>query len=306
LAKWKVFVVGLIGTATLIFNGESFFPNISEDTGSSRLTEFIPRKDRKRLEYFFRRFMFWEEGGYVLVGNKPCSIAVLQDPTYFHLGFLCSLMPSNLRFWLGWKTWKKYEKHFTHPCFSFLKEDLKNGSSLIIFINKNGVLNAISSHKVDFETTLQQPIEPTQILDEAESNSLFSEVLKGNEFLIGILLGFGRGNSWLYYSNHQSASKAQRLASFVDPDEHKRFANYIASQGSWAFTSGALFRNLSELPLPGFSVDPSSLETMYLKKLYLANRQKIIEEFDQKNFLDVTLELLTRSAVEVVPFERNR
>lgn len=290
LKRWKILILILVSAGAFVFNSESFCPSLSKEADFSKIAGFIPNKDRKRLEYFFRRLIFWEDGGYVLMGGKPCSITVFQDSLSFS-----SLMPSNLRFWLGWKTWRKYEKCFSHPCFSIVKENKQNGASLLVFINNIEFKRTISSYRSDFEEILQRSIDPDQILSEAECNPLFSGVLQNNDFLAGILLGFGRGNSWLYYSNHQRLESPKQMASSVDPEESKRFSSYIASKGIWGFASGSLFSDFSKIQLPGFVIDPNDSETIELRRKYSADRQKIIEYYDRKNFLDATLELLTKS-----------
>lgn len=156
-------------------------------------------------------------------------------------------------------------------------------------------INVISSHKNDFEKTLRKSIEPNKILSEAETTPLFSGVFQNNDFLIGILLGFGRENSWLYYSNHQLSKNSTQMISFTAPEENERFLNYIRSHGIWGCASGALFSDFSKIQMPGCVVDPHSSETIELRKKYSAARQKIIEYYDTKNFLDATLELLTQS-----------
>ncbi len=201
-------------------------------------------------------------------------------------------MPSNLRFWLGWRAWKKYEKYFPHPGFSILKESKKKGGSLLVFINNEEFKKTISSCKNDFEEILQRPIEPDQILSEAKFQPLFSGVLQNNDFLIGILLGFGRENSWCYHSNHQLSENAKPMISFVDPEESERFSKYVAFHGIWGFASGSLFRDFSKMQLPGFTVDPNDLETIELRRNYSVDRCRIIEYYDRKNFLDATLMLL--------------
>ncbi len=99
---------------------------------------------------------------------------------------------------------------------------------------------------------------------------------------------YGRENAWLYYQ------KIKLLESFVDAREHESFAKHVAFHGIWGFATGSLFRDFSHLPLPGFSVDPDSSKTVLLREKYSIGRQKVIEYFDRKHFLDATLQLLTQ------------
>lgn len=293
LIKWKILIVFFISAVFTGFNGDSLFPNISEDIEVSKTADFICKKDRKRLEYFFRRLIFWEDGGYVLMGSKPCSIAAFRDPVCFNSQFLSSLMPSNLRFWLGWKTWKKYERCFPHPGFLLIEERQENGTSLLILINKKEFLNIVASYRDDFEKICQKSMDQNQMLIDAESKPLLSRILQNNDFLIGIILGYGRENSWLYHRKNKFSEQVKPLVSFIQPQEKERFSTYIASEGIWGFATGSLFRDLSEMPLPGFSVDPNNLETISLKRKYRESRQQLIEYFRQRNFFDGTIELLT-------------
>jgi hypothetical protein len=115
------------------------------------------------------------------------------------------------------------------------------------------------------------------------SESMIEDVVQKNDFLMGILLGYGRQNSLLFH-------QGKRLVSFVEPEEIERFSRYIASQGFWGFATGALFQDLSMWPLPGFAVDETLPETSQLRTKYRASRQKLIAYFDRRNFLDAALE----------------
>ncbi len=268
------------------------FPSMPRELEGSKTAHLIPKRDRERLEYFFRRLIFWDGSGYVLMGSKPCSIALFQRPTAFSSHFLDSFTFSNIRFWLGWKTWEKYEHLFPHPCFSLLREDRANGQSLLIFINKAEFLQTVASHREDFESILKNPIEWNQL----ESKALFDEQLQNNDFLIGIILGYGRNNAWLYSQRNLFSEKTKPLVSFTDLQENERVSNYIASKGFWGFASGALFEDISKMPLPGFVVDANDPETKQLKVKYSKSREEIIQYYEGENFLDATLELFTKSS----------
>lgn len=167
--------------------------------------------------------------------------------------------------------------------FFFVEEKKKNGGSLLVLINKQEFMNVVASHKNDFgDITL---------------SSTIMTKLQSNDFLMGILLGYGRENAWLYYRKNHCLEKIQ-LTSFVEPQEHERFSNYVVSKGIWGFATGSLFTDLSQWPLPGFAVDPEIAETKSLKKKYNMGRQKLIACFDRRNFLDATLELLTQPSTQ--------
>lgn len=279
----KKLAILFLSVAACLWNLELCFPYISQETATSEFASFIPKKDLKRLEYFFRRLIFWEDGAYVLVGSKPCAISVFQKPTCLNF-----LTPSNIRFWVGWKTWKKYERYFPHPAYSILEEKKDNGASLLVFLKNAEFIDVLFAHKSEFEEILQRPIEPSQILMETQSAPLFSQILKNHDFLIGLILGFGRHNSWMFYSN--CGNEKIPMRSFTEEDQ--RFSNWIRSCGILGFVSGSLFSDITQIHLPGFVSDPDDSETIQLKKKYSIARQKIIQYYDQKNFFDATMALL--------------
>jgi hypothetical protein len=284
--KWILLVVSLFGFV-VFFAEDLLLPSLSVPGPLSEKTSFMSKKEQSRLEYFFRKLIFWDDGSYILAGSKPCSMAVFYKPFCLNSHFLDSITVSNIRVWLGWKTWKKYEDHFPHPRFSILKEKRKKGSYFLLFIHKEALARIILDHSDDFKAVLGDRIDIPQIL--SGTQPLVGEILRNNELLIGIVLGYGRANAMHYFQ------KSKKLTSFIEEQEQILFSKYIATQGIWGFASGRLFKDLSQISLPGFSVDPNDLETLALRKKYKTSRETLIAYFGKRNFLDATLELLTQS-----------
>lgn len=264
--KFKLLLLLIVGFSLLLWQRE--VPFDCQETEIPRIITLLPRKDRKRLEYFFRRLVFWDSAGYVLMGRKPCCLAAIQNPS---IGNLESWKPSNIRFWLGWKAWVKYEKYFPHSSFSIIQKD-----RFLVFANKVELEKIIDEHWEEFGT----------------KDFLSSDVFTG------IVLGYGKGNAQAYSAQQKDSKIILRL--FVGPEENKRFSDYIRSQGIFALETGALFNTLSEMPLPGFGViDDNSIETVALRERYKKVRASLIDYYRQKDFLEATLLLLNQdSSVE--------
>ncbi|MCB1107825.1 MAG: hypothetical protein KDK76_07000 [Chlamydiia bacterium] len=116
---------------------------------------------------------------------------------------------------------------------------------------------------------------------------LFKMGLKGHEGLIGTLLGYGRGNAWLFYERsqgkkvHLSSAWKQSLENYTVIGMIK---NYLSSERRNDLSAHLLY--------PSFVADLDSEETQALKKEYQESRQRILDHYQGKDFLETTLSLL--------------
>ncbi len=240
----------------------------------------IPRRDRDRLDYLFRKLIAEDCFGYTLLGNKPMSLGAYDKPfsSKQAVALYQSLLPENLRTYLGWKTWEKYKSYFQSSNFSLWEE--KNpwgeGSRLLVLVNKKNARKILRKEKTDFQKFLQ--IEELSLENLLEVKPLLSDGLKNHDALIGMLLGYGRGNAWLFY--HGQYKDHHRLWGENTKEDE---LNRKSFDGKDLNTS---------LQYPSFVVDPDSEETRLLREDFIQTRQKIIDYYQGKDFLEATLSLL--------------
>ena len=247
----------------------------------------LPVKDKKRL-FCFMRLLFAEDNfAYTLLGSKPVSWACYEKPLPFvNLStFHGSLKEYSRTLRIGWKTWSKYRHLF--PSTLFWAEGLKSSSGWvsILIVNEEQFDQVVRNHKQDFQDVLQREImDGFQLLQEAKDHSLIKKVLKGHQALIGIVLGYGRDNSWEFMKR---AEKREFFKWVWDEKDEEIPGKIYTKLGG---------RNIEEClereSCPSFAGYPHSEESMALKKEYLLTQQKIIHYYKDKDFLEATLSLL--------------
>lgn len=238
----------------------------------------LPKKDVKRLEYLFRELIIYNSAGYTLLGNKPVSFECFTKPQ-FEWDFLYlwhTFFPTNLKKYRSWKAWQKYEHLFN-------KGDILIWSEPSPWI-KNGELIILASRK-QLERVIQENREDFVIFHSQEPKTLFNETLRSHAGLLGILLGYGRTNSWLFYKNNHVVLKP------VFSDEINQL--FKTKRAAINFTFGWPNVEMTEiLMFPNFMADTKTEETKRLKSDYLRTRKKILDYYKDKDFLEATLQLL--------------
>ena len=268
------------------------------------ILKVMPKNDRKKLEYFFQELIAWGNFGYVIFGEKPMALEIVEErinPLESFSSFRHYLMPRRIKFNRGFTTWKKYEKFFKMKRFIFTYEGY-NKNPMLVLINKSSFIILINKNKEYFNYLLKRNIEAEDLLEEAKTTPLISNLLMNHDALLGILLGYGKENSYLFHLKSQLTSEKEifdfcekfQFDSVWTPTEFEEFRkkfetiNWISN-----YITGAHMKNLELMALPGFGGVFSSSETQYLRKHYLETKNLIIEFYKDKNFLEETLKILT-------------
>ncbi len=259
----------------------------------TQILHTLTQEERSSLEWFFRCFA--QDSSYVLFGTKPmafchirkidaCNLPVsnvynfMDSISQFHL---CNLLKKD-----GWETWGKYQHLFPSSNYIFV-ENNDPKSTTIFLINKREFLKKITENIAIFRDTLGTQVTPQKILTEClQSNNIIKEVLKNNDALLGILLGFGTHNAQLFW-------RMQQLEEARTPETEEEYKNLQSRLAAFSdhHTSGF---NFLLLPLPGFSADLECLETKQLKSAYTRQHKNIIQKYRNQDFLEVTLEQIVR------------
>lgn len=245
----------------------------------------MSRREARRLDYFFRKLMIKQPFAFTLIGSKPVSM------TSFRNSFT-PFFPSNYRLVLGWRTWEKYKHHFLHDRIRYwTEEDLSmEGVSLIIIADFEQLNEIVHEHQQDFEEVLSEGS-----LDKLlQTRPFFSKALQNHDALIGMVLGFGKKNSWLYHRRFKDYF-TWTVKEKLDSSRHlpSIWGGIIEQQARNLFMKSWTLRTWTaeDMILPCFVGDPDSGESKLLKQKYLATREALIAFYKEKPFLEATLSL---------------
>jgi len=292
------------------------------------LLNFLSDEEKEALELFFY-YAFQEGSAYVLFGDKPMSICYFPKVKILHEGKINSIYeiagsisityhPTQRKIKKGWELLEKYH-HLLQSSNFLIKKEVhflsKNGVDFALIINKNNFLKAISCNIEDFQNVLGESITPEIIYEKCVKREfLLRDVLKGHEGLIGILLGYGRGNSWKYYIRNQLKKeiKESNLAEIDLKNKKEEFKKLNDQLKSFAETDFSYLKKSEILPdfsrgyvyvykdffpnsleLPAFVCDYNDLETIHLKQHYELNKKNIIHNFRNKDFLQIIIKKLS-------------
>ncbi len=257
------------------------------DQDGTEHTLSLPIKDRKRLFALMQNLFAEDNFAYTILGSKPLSWATYRNPLpfvnweSFHNSF--SRYHRNLR--SGWETWGKYRHLF--PLANFWAESKKCRPSWtsILLVNEEAFNTVINNNKKDFQEVLcREVVDGFQLLREARNCSLMNEVLKGHQALMGIVLGYGRTNSWKFLEGIENRDPLGCVWDLINDPRPEGIEIPLES----TLTE----YNLSVYSCPGFAGDPDSEESLALKKNYLLTKQKVMDYYKNKDFLEATLSLL--------------
>lgn len=228
----------------------------------------ISIEGKEDLNRLFHELFNVDGFAYTLFGDKPVSFASFFDLTPWEntieLGECCGVMLKK------WELWKKYQNNFKINNYLLIQEQ-RNGIQEIIFINKKAFIKVVTQEINVFQNILQRKIDPAEILEDIEKGRIsFHELINGNNFLLGILLGYGPHNAMLY---------AQRGKIFKN-DCLDYFGSYKKS--------------MQRIRPIHFMADLNSEETKELEKKYQALRGMLSKIYANGNFFETSLFHLTR------------
>jgi hypothetical protein len=161
----------------------------------------IPIEDKEKLQDLMQKLFAEDSFAYTILGNKPVSWGTYHNPFPFSSweNFFNSFSDYNYTFRKEWKTWEKYSHLFSSTLLWVESPKCYPGSVSILLVNEKQFNIIVDNNKKDFEEVLQRKvINGSQLLKEAKNGSLMEDVLKGHQALIGIVLGYGRDNSWQF------------------------------------------------------------------------------------------------------------
>lgn len=254
------------------------------DQKGSKHTLVIPLRDKERLLELMQKLFAENSFAYTLLGKKPISWETYRKPLPF-LGFSHLLPFSDHHQTLrkGWSTWEKYQHLFPSTRLWAECPKCHPDSVSILIVNEEQFNLVVNNNKVDFEMVLGRKIvDGFQLLEEAKNCSLMNDVLRGHQALIGMVLGYGRDNSWQFHAGCENRRSIGCVWGEENPSIEESADEDISLTDYY----------LHHYSCPSFAGNPNSDESRALKEEYLLTQQKVIEYYKGKDFLEATLSLL--------------
>ncbi|HEV3270109.1 MAG TPA: hypothetical protein VGZ69_05625 [Candidatus Rhabdochlamydia sp.] len=277
----------------------------------------IAEKENFLMEALLQSMIFEQGFGYTLFGNKPVSLAgYFLNPSFDTIFF-------NRRgfFFPVVEAWSILEKNVLchlQGNYILLKQvdRIKNPHAFqIIIINKSSFLQTVAEHMDLFCELLGKEIDPKELLDEVILNqkSLW-DILKNNQALYGIILGYGKRNSLAFKRRWElgqvfsfNSQSSQNTPPFC-PRPSKGFSSseeeycYIEDQHCFFDIQTS---PLSPLNPPCFMIiKDNDVETELLKKKYKETFKQLIKIYAEGDFWSITLNRLMQTVLNKTPTKR--
>ena len=255
----------------------------------------IKEDDRQDLYEIFYRMMNKDHFVYTLFGDKPVSSSsdfILTPSENIFCGMKCGGI-----FWRKWEVWKKYKALFSMN--HYLLIECPSVENIKSFINKEAFLQVVNQNLDLFKEILGKNTNASNLLRKIEEDQNFFSTIKENQMLFGLLLGYGKHNSKLFFDrdNIRQFIKSKKLPKlpYKVPLPSKEFSSLLEEHDF--FHSKLLpfekysYSLLFIKPIH-FMADLKHPETIKLQKKYQELRRKISILYAQSNFLEITLSQL--------------
>lgn len=280
--------------------------------GNEKLRAFVESlsKDQKiLLEKFFQFIVRDSFSGYVLYGDKPICIEGYSLDT--ESGALSGVNEDADLFVKAVEFWKDLKISPNNKEYFFLIFNVEYGYCHIICINRRAFLRAVNENLSLFRYVLGPNLTADALLQQLiDSKERFYQVLKDDNVLLGILLGYGTENALLvsrkeyisdaFYYNHKEdfpfIAKLKRLAWEKQPRQEQKLPSFgfttlteeLQTFKNQTKVSRSLMR-FDSCHIPYFGCVPGSQETKGLLATYEKNRQEIMNAVQKETFLEDTL-----------------
>lgn len=266
----------------------------------------MDEKEKLLIETLLQDMMFEQGFAYTLFGNKPVSLAgYFPIPSFDSIFF--NKRHTRLPILEAWSALEKNILCHLQGDYALLKQvdlsEKKHHIFTVIIINKPCFLQVVAEHLDLFCELLEEKIHPQKLLDEVLLNKRsLLDILKQNEALYGIVLGYGKQNSFAFKRRWDLAQvfnpycqNSQKFSPFY-PKTSKGFQS--SEEEYFYFEKEHYFLDIHPSPLsplnpPCFMIMKNNeKETKTLEKTYKNNFKKIIKIYAEGYFLSITLNRL--------------
>jgi len=290
--KWSK--KGIIALLFLIVIGSVFALAHKQTLRSSKILSQMSPEERYFLATFLRVILFSDDFSYLLFGSKPIAITNFEKSIPFNFLYDC-VSELNFEISQGLGVFKK-QQHLFSSGNILVRFDEDADNSYLLMINRKNLLNTLEEHIDDFKQVLGPKITTESLFAQITGKEYLADVIKNHEALLGILLGYGRNNSWLF---HQKKTISLRLNGSKPPSKRdnfleKEFAEIVQKTTFFSEDNHErkyILKN-PRIPLLHFMADPNTKETKQLKEQYGKEREEMKNRFSKRSFVEATLEQL--------------
>lgn len=283
--------------------------------------------DQRDLLNAFLRATVESYSGYTLYGDKPIA---LEGYAIYPFGAMFAPLPGTISKIKGIELWKdlNISPHNKEYFFVIFQE---GNYCHMVSINRRAFLRVVNENISLFRYVLGPRVTAEQLLDNLiDAGNDFYHVLKNDNVLLGILLGYGTENAITHardeiITNANISTRTDKFpflaqTALMQCGQLPKASKNIPSLGfqtldqeHQAFeTSKKNSRELKpflKYPIPHFSCDPHSKETQLLLRTYEQNREEVVRALEGDDFLERTLRKLfttTSGGLEIAQVPQQR
>jgi FKBP-type peptidyl-prolyl cis-trans isomerase len=288
-------------------------------------TQTLSDEQRTLLDRFLRTLVK-SFSGYVLYGDKPMCIETC--PLWQDSDVWDGISEQESIYRKGMELWQDLKISLTDKEYFFTIFDVDYGCRHLVCIHREAFLQAVNENLSLFQYVLGPTLTAESLLQELiEAKDQFYNVLKADNVLLGILLGYGKQNALLvarkeYLSDAFAIdrkedfpflAKALRMHNHRLPKAQQKrpslgFAS-LAEESIALKKRTSISRRLKPFDtykIPHFGCESNSEESKKLLMTYEQNRTKLIQSLEKDDFLEKTLlKLFTTTsqtlAIPVIP-----
>ena len=166
------------------------------------IMQSMPSKDKERIEFFFSYLVQRDNLGFVLFGHTKaaafCSIPIVCDYALVPESITETPLKYQKNLKQSWAVWNRYKDKFKHPNIIICEEHdcfKKSAFLQLFFIDKRKLGPLLDEHREDFEKVLGKNFLATDFMDRLEKKRKLRPLIKHDEKLLGLILGFGKESS---------------------------------------------------------------------------------------------------------------
>lgn len=249
----------------------------------------IPQDEKIFLERGVIQMFFLEHFVYTLNGVKAVSLSGLSNNSFNNTNFIKlenEIKKMGLNFSkVSYLDWNICKRHFINlPMKKFiLLEDSQSGFDCLLFIHKQSFIKCCDTYKKLFQEVLGYDFDAQKALIQLESGSIsFYKLLKQNDALLGVLLGYGLKNSQAF-ENECYGLFHEIPRQLNERDFDSTLLDYIGSPPNF-------FHRVNPVWFVGF---PNDKETISLADLYARKHAELNRKYREPHFLELILSELT-------------
>jgi hypothetical protein len=183
-----------------------------------------------------------------------------------------------------WDAWLIYSKYFSNPAYKLFSRSLSNEKAIKVglFINIPQAMHILKKYRLEFCQITGIEFDTDKILDSIEDEgSVFWDRVFTNHYLLGLLLGYGEKNAYLFDWVRKNALQLQSVSILRFP-ELSRLKQH---------TKQTLKKNVTiqDLPIPyfvSFEINDKEIER------FAQEREKIIDFLKDKDLVAFVLNCL--------------